>query len=122
MKLSLVVIVFFVLNSLFAGRFTDEEKLQGYAISGDDVTFIFDPLLYNVAPKKVVVTGAFRSWDTNMNKIEWRLEEKGKLWILTKSNKDYAIITPNSKFKFMINKGEWMQPPADAPNRSAALR
>ena len=92
--------------------------MQGYALENENVTFIFDPVLYDVSPKKVVVTGAFRGWDTNMNKVDWRLVEKGKLWTLTVVNTDYAIIQPNSKFKFMIDKGSWMQPPADAPNEN----
>lgn len=103
---------------LFAQSFTDAQKQQGYAVFGDNVTFIFDEALYNVAPKKVVVTGEFRGWDKDME--QWQLKKTGQQWLLTFDNKDFKTIKANSKFKFRINNGEWLDPPKIAKNKKGS--
>jgi hypothetical protein len=80
------------------------------------VTFIFDPSIYDVLPDKVVVTGAFRNWDGNMDNPLWQLYHSGELWVLKVTNADFETIQPNTKFKFRINHGEWIQPPTKANN------
>ncbi|MCA9732743.1 pullulanase [candidate division KSB1 bacterium] len=99
-----------------AQSFTDEQKHQGYAAFGDKVTFIFDETLYNVAPQKVFVTGEFRNWDGSSENPDWFLQKSGEQWLLTIDNTDFAIIKPNTKFKYRIDEGEWMSPPAEAQN------
>ena len=39
------------------------------------------------------------------------------LWTLSIENKNYAAISPNSKFKFRIDKGKWLDPFEGAPNK-----
>lgn len=84
---------------------------------GDKVTFIFDEALYDVTPKKVFVTGEFRSWDASTDKAEWFLKKTGQQWLLTIDNTDFAVIKPNTKFKYRIDDGEWLAPPEVATNK-----
>ena len=83
---------------------------------GDEVTFIFDQNLYGVNPEKVFVTGEFRGWDGSTDNEAWFLAKTGNQWFLTISNADVAALQPNSSFKYRIDNGDWMQPPAEAPN------
>lgn len=96
--------------------FTEEQKLQGYALFGDKLTFIFDETLYSVSPQRVFVTGEFRNWDANTDHPNWLLQKTGEQWLLTLDNTDFALVRPNSKFKFRIDDGNWMTPPAGAKN------
>ncbi len=98
--------------------FTTDQVLQGYAVFGDKVSFIFDEDLYNTKPKKVYVTGEFRNWDQSMDDPEWALGKTGNYWSLTIDNSNYEKIKPNSKFKFRVDDGEWMDPPTQSPNKS----
>jgi len=118
MKLILQLNFLFLVSFVFGQSFSDEEKLQGYAIIDQDVTFVFDPPIYDVVPDKVVVTGAFRSWDAAMDDSLWQLRQTGELWVLEIANAGFATIQPNTKFKFRINEGEWLQPPLEASNES----
>jgi pullulanase/glycogen debranching enzyme len=102
----------------FGQAITADQKLQGYALTADSVIFIFDESIYKVQPEKVWVTGAFRNWDTQLDIKEWELKKEGLVWLLAVANEDYAILKPNSPFKFRINAGEWMEPPLDAGNAS----
>jgi pullulanase/glycogen debranching enzyme len=118
MKTVLSILAFFLLLDAFGQDYTEEEKLQGYTVETLNVIFIFDPAIYNVNPERVVVTGAFRGWDAGMDKTEWQLINSGKLWTLNVPNPDFETIQPNTKFKFRINEGEWIEPPAEAFNKN----
>ena len=100
--------------------FSGQQKLQGYAVFGDQVTFIFDEQLYNVQPERVYVTGEFRNWDASTEARDWDLSKTGEQWILTISNVEYEVIRPNSTFKFRTDDGNWMEPPAEANNRKGS--
>lgn len=104
----------FNVSLLQAQSFTGQQKLQGYAVFGNKVTFIFDEEVYKVMPKKVVVTGEFRKWDQDMT--QWQLKKTGQQWLLTFDNTDFKVIKPNQKFKFRTDNGEWLDPPAKAKN------
>lgn len=110
--------LFFIISISFvnAQSFTGEQVNQGYGLFGDKLTFIFDEDLYQVKPEKVVVTGEFRSWDQNMDIPQWELKKTGSQWLLTIDNTDFAIVNANSKFKFRIDDGEWLDPPSAATN------
>lgn len=114
-SLLLIVIAFI---SVKAQSYTGDQLNQGYALFGDNLTFIFDERLYAVAPERVVVTGEFRHWDQNMDACQWQLKKTGEIWLLTIKNEDYAVIKPNTKFKYRINNGDWLDPHANAPNVS----
>ncbi len=53
-----------------------------------------------------------------MNVPEWQLAKVGDMWTLEIQNPEFETIPVNSKFKYRINDGEWLQPPTDAPNES----
>lgn len=113
--------ILFFLTLTFSGilngqSFTGEQKLQGYAIFGDNLTFIFDEGLYGVKPSTVFVTGEFRNWDAATDKEEWELKKTGEQWLLTINNADFQTVKPNTKFKYRVNEGEWLSPPAASPN------
>ncbi|MEM7550950.1 MAG: alpha-amylase family glycosyl hydrolase [Bacteroidota bacterium] len=117
MKSILSVVFLFINFSAFSQSFTGEQKLQGYAIFGDKLTFIFDEELYGVSPKNVFVTGEFRNWDAKVGVKEWELKKTGVQWLLTVDNTDFSLIKPNTKFKYRIDEGEWLSPPAEAENQ-----
>lgn len=112
------IVIFFFLFSIatWAQTYTAKEKEQGYAISDAKMTFIFDESLYHPKPNKVVVTGEFRNWDSNMDDT-WKLEKSNTIWILSIENNDFTTIAPNTKFKFRINDGKWVDPYENAPNK-----
>ena len=91
---------------------------EGYKVSGATTVFVFSEKEYhgrNIS--RVVVTGTFRKWDPNMEDPEWQLTKNGKnLWYLKVENPEFKVIPPHSEFKFLINDGEWMDPPSKAPN------
>lgn len=97
--------------------FSAEQVVKGYAVFGDQVHFIFDEGLYGVQPEQVVLTGAFRNWDTGMEEVRWKLKKAGEQWVLTLDNADFSVLSPHTKFKFRIDEGRWMDPPAEAPNK-----
>ena len=115
-----LLLFLFISSSAFSTSmgqsFTLEQKTKGYAVSGDQVTFIFDESIYNVQPDRVYVTGEFRNWDGRTDSSEWDLMKAGDYWLLSINNPDFDIIRPNSAFKFRMNDGEWMAPPPEADN------
>ena len=113
--LFLLLINFPVFESM-GQSFTDLQKRQGYGVFGDQLFFIFDELIYEVNPERVFVTGEFRNWDGSTEARDWDLKKTGDHWVLTMSNPDYEVVRPNSKFKFRINEGQWMDPPAGVEN------
>ena len=104
---------------MYAQTPTDAERLQGYRITGEQVQFIFDENIYGVAPTRVSVTGAFRSWSTDMDAAEWQLTRQKDYWALSLDNPGYAAIPVQSPFKFLINEGVWMDPPQQQPTVKA---
>ena len=104
----------FTCFTLSAQSFTEEQKLQGYGLFGDQLTFIFDEALYGVQPQRVFVTGEFRNQNTD--DPNWQLKKTGEQWLLTVDNTDFSVIQPNTKFKYRMNDGDWLRPPAEAKN------
>ncbi|QXD14377.1 hypothetical protein GQ464_013140 [Rhodocaloribacter litoris] len=96
---------------------TDEARRQGYVHAGDTTYFVFDAGLYGVRPERVVVTGPFRSWDGNMDLPAWQLRPRdGGVWVLAVPNPAYRSLAPGTPFKYRIDDGIWLDPPAGAPN------
>jgi pullulanase len=100
----------------YGQNFTYEEKVQGYSVEHDQVSFIFDEKLYGVKPEKVFVTGEFRNWDASTESEAWELKKDGEIWVLSIDNTDFSVISANSQFKYRINDGEWLQPPDASEN------
>ncbi len=115
-KLILGLLSFLLVSFSYCQSFTAEQKLQGYSVVNDTVVFILDESIFDLKPEKVVVTGEFRKWDTRLDVQEWELTKEGTLWLLKTPNTGFAAIKPNTPFKFRINGGEWLEPPAEAEN------
>ena len=115
-KISTVILCFSFISNVVGQTFTDEQKLQGYAVDDENLTFIFDEGLYGVNPQEVFVTGEFRGWDASTSDPNWFLKENGNKWLLTIDNSDFEVVKPNTKFKYRIDDGEWLSPPEGAPN------
>ncbi len=101
-------------------NFSSEERLQGYKINSDETIFVFDEEVYRVAPTRVQVTGEMRAWSQDMEASAWALHRENgnsKLWKLVLSNPRLAVIAPGQQFKFRIDDGRWLSPPAAAPNQ-----
>ena len=95
---------------------TEVERAEGYALRADAVRFVFDPALYGLAagPQRVVVTGAFRGWDADMEDAAWALTEgEGGVWTL---DVPPDVVAPGTPFKYRVDGGRWLDPPAAAPN------
>lgn len=103
---------------LIAQPFSPEERLQGYQLLEDSLAFVLDEQLYGLQPpERVVVTGSFRAWSQDMAEEPWQLtQQPGGYWVLKLPNPGYRIIPPSAEFKFRINEGTWLAPPAEAPN------
>lgn len=123
MRFFYCLIAVVLLQSLFvmktsAQAFTELEKLQGYALRGEKVHFIFSNQYYQqVQPKNVSITGSFRGWSADMKDDKWELKKHTKgLWLLSLDNENFNKVTPKSEFKYRINEGEWQAAPEIAPN------
>lgn len=98
---------------------TDAERAQGYALRGDTLVFVFDAGRYGYAegPERVAVTGAFRGWSDDMDDAAWALAPaEGGVWTLAVPNAEYAAVGAGTPFKFRVDAGRWLDPPAAAPN------
>ena len=93
-----------------------EAKQQGFHWEDEILTFVFDPALYEITPDRVVVTGSFRNWDQDMAATQWTLSKNEDLWTLKVENSNLEKVPAQSEFKFRINGGEWLNPPAQTPN------
>lgn len=53
-----------------------------------------------------------------MDDSAWQLTKGiNSLWTLAVYNPNFDLIAPHSEFKFRINEGKWLSPPADAANK-----
>ena len=119
MQKFLLFLIFIPIIIFAQGKgFSEQERLQGYVLSEDKVSFIFDESLYNVNPYKVVLEGSLRNWDHNLDDQNWWLKKSDVpgIWILELDNPDFKNIHPGTVFKFRINDGDWMSPLENAPN------
>ena len=83
---------------------SDLERAQGYALTDDGATFLFDASLYGLAPERVVVTGAFRGWSADMDDAAWALAPSGDgLWTLHVDDPAGVGLGPSVPFKFRIH-------------------
>jgi hypothetical protein len=99
--------------------FTEKEILEGCAHRENTSYFVFSTAIYKKhTAKKVVVTGSFRGWSTDMEDQKWHLtKRKDKLWILAFENANFAKVAPTATlFKFRTDEGEWLAPPTNASN------
>lgn len=109
-----ILLILAISGSVFGQvKFSDADRLAGYALIEGRSYFVFDENVYNVQPEMVVVEGGFRNWKHDMTDKTWWLEKADdNLWVLEIPFE----IAVHSPFKFRINEGDWLEPPADAPN------
>lgn len=92
-----------------------EAGRRGYRIAGNALTFLFEPAVYGQNPAAdagVTVAGNFNNWQASA-----KLVPQDGVWRLTLPLDSVRPLDgdTNLVFKFVVN-GNWMQPPADAPN------
>lgn len=111
------IAVMSAISSQSQAQYDPGERLQGYSTQ-HSVTFIFDESVYPVTEvDRVVVTGSFSGWDFSMDDPSRTLTREGEgLWTLTLQNPNYNTVPPSAEFKFRINQGKWLDPPAKATN------
>ena len=117
-KLTVACIGIFSALTVAGQSFSPSELTQGYSQRKDTTWFVFDPKLYEKTPTRVVVTGSFRNWDTGMDQAQWTLKQTGNQWAAFVLNPKFAVISVASEFKFRIDNGLWLDPPAQSPNIS----
>lgn len=119
-RLSIWVLFLLAVNrpTVSGQNFSDADFLQGYQHRNDTSWFLFNSALYSQSSVDLVqVTGSFREWSQDMKDSLWHLRSIGESnWILGIPNPTFVEIPIKAEFKFRINAGEWMAPPADAPN------
>ena len=114
LRLPLAVLLAVLAAAASAQVPTDAERAQGYAERDGQTVFVFDPARYGATPEHVVVTGAFRGWSDDMDDPAWRLAERAGVWTLPVDAASGP--KPGTPFKFRVDAGHWLDPPADAPN------
>ncbi len=107
-----------VTGGISAQQYTSAERLQGYALRGDTAVFLFDEALYDVRPTRVLLEGGMRGWQHDMEDAAWALAKSAppRVWELRKTSAKEFV---NARFKYRIDTGEWMNPPASATNVDA---
>ncbi|MEZ4827812.1 MAG: alpha-amylase family glycosyl hydrolase [Bacteroidia bacterium] len=107
---------------IHAQVFPDSAVAKGYIQKGDTTIFVFSPKHYNVEwPQQATVTGSFRNWSQDMDDPHWVLGiGADSLWILRVYNPNFDLVPPRAEFKFRINAGQWLQPPAGTPNEKGS--
>lgn len=96
-----------------------EAGQRGYSMAGDTITFLFDPAVYGQHPAAdahIAVAGNFNNW----NGTATRMSPRGGRSAAWQAELPLGGLRPldgdtNLVFKFIVN-GNWMQPPAAAPN------
>lgn len=112
-KAFVCVISFFTISQLAA----QSPEIEGYKFSNDTLTFVFKPSVYKVKPTQVVVTGAFRGWSQDMQDEGWKLQiQADGNWVKKIFNPKFSVIPVSCPFKFRIDNGRWLDPPAEAKN------
>ena len=114
-----LVVLLALAPSLAAQPFTEDARRMGYLHRADTTWFVFDAGAYGLQPQRVVVTGAFRGWNQDMNAADWQLRSLSSMegvWVLPVPNANYATIGPATPFKFRVDEGRWLDPPVGAPN------
>lgn len=113
MKKLLIVLIIALIT-----YYVKAQNANGYSYENDTLSFIFDEVTYKEnAVKNVVVTGSFCNWSQDMSDKKWQLKrEKNGTWIKKVYNPNFEMINTNTSFKFRINDGKWLEPPANASN------
>ncbi|MBQ3922423.1 MAG: CotH kinase family protein [Spirochaetales bacterium] len=78
-------------------------ELIGYDVSGDNITFTFDPTMYGLTAGSITtdlyVCGSFTSWDINES---YKMTKSNGIWSLTVNKPDN-----NSTYKYRTSSDSW---------------
>ncbi len=98
--------------------------IEGYVLQGDSLTFYFNPAIYSidVSPNDVVVVaGNFNNWDPGGRQGAWQLRPVANTGLWELATQLSGLRPPPGQsvleFKFVINRNQWLDAPAGAPNR-----
>jgi pullulanase/glycogen debranching enzyme len=96
---------------------------RGYLITGNIITFLFDPALYNVLMKEddqVGVAGNFNYWNSTGGQGHWLMHDRDHDGIyelaVTLDGMRLPAGESNILFRFVVNGSQWLDPPDDAIN------
>ena len=117
-RIKLIVLLLTLCSmSTLAQTFTPKEKKEGYAVREQMAYFIFSPSIYGTTPERVVVTGSFRSWSSDLTDKAWDLKKQDDIWVLGVDNSGFNKVPLRANFKFRVNNdGIWMDGPSTAEN------
>ena len=124
-KISLIFSVLAVIAMMFScgdgadtqkaekGNGAKKDNLSGFEVQGDKVIFTFDESLYAGQLlddiESVTVAGDFQGWDPTA--ADWHATKgEGGLWTF---EAPLSTCPCGSKFKFVVNDIDWMQPDAE---------
>ncbi|MBU1694918.1 MAG: hypothetical protein KKC51_13265 [Verrucomicrobia bacterium] len=100
----------------------EKGSLQGYFISGNTITFVFDEKAYYrklSRADRVVVAGNFTWWDGSGGNGRWVLKPTSAGTREMTTQLDGLRAPPGESdllFKFVINERDWLPPAEGAPN------
>lgn len=114
----LILLIFPVTIFAQALEFSETERQQGYRHQQDTTCFVFDETVYDIQAARVILEGSMRDWNHDLNDLRWQLQKSPtkNIWVLPIHNPEFKKISQGSAFKFRFNEGEWLNPPAGAPN------
>lgn len=86
--------------------------IQGFVIEGDKITFTFNVKDYASFEEieEVTVAGDFNGWDPVAADWQATDDDGDGIWTFVS---DTATVPCGTKFKFVTNQVDWMQPAAD---------
>jgi hypothetical protein len=110
-RISALFGLFILFISCTIDNFTENDLSDsfGYEVSGDKITFIYDPNDYPKQEDNIItlnLSGDFNDWDMSSDKWQTVKNEKG-IWFYHTSKSE---IKNGSKFKFIANQVNWQSP------------
>lgn len=123
----LIYIAFLIFSFTHIDSFSQEKKIKGYRIEGDEVVFTFDKRDYTEATnentkerlefkdfdiKNVVVAGNFNSWSRD----SWKMTQITENIYELRKRLDEFKDDFNWEFKFVINSSIWAEPDENVSN------
>jgi pullulanase/glycogen debranching enzyme len=109
--------LFLSLLLLIPGVLQGQPNVRGFEFVPDSAVFVFSESVYGVKPARVFVAGGFNGWSVNPAESKFQLKPSAPgTWRLALANKDLRAIPKGSEYKFVIDDGKWMDPPAVASN------
>ena len=98
----------------------EEAQFTGYLREDGELVFVLHALHYprtDLKDAAAYVAGSFNSWEEAKGNPKWKLQAvDAENWQLRLPAEQFHENGPHS-FKFITGDGQWLEPPATAPNR-----